>query len=45
MILKAFKLFVDNNYKTKFKLYLCGDGPDKLKLKNLSKILIVFQNI
>jgi len=39
MILKAFKLFIDNNYKSKYKLYLCGDGPDKLKLKNLSKNL------
>ena len=39
IILKAFKLFVDNNYKNKFRLYLCGDGPDKLKLKNLSKRL------
>jgi len=38
IILKAFKLFVDNN-KTKFRLYLCGDGPDKLKLINLSKNL------
>ena len=39
IILEAFKLFIDRNKKTKFKLYLCGDGPDRAKLIRLSNNL------
>ena len=33
IILKAFQLFVEKNKN--YQLYLCGDGPDSQKLKNL----------
>jgi glycosyltransferase involved in cell wall biosynthesis len=35
IILKAFKLFISRNKGYNYKLYLCGDGPDKIKLKKL----------
>ncbi len=45
LIIKAFKIFNDKNNKKKFKLYLCGDGPDKIKLKSLTKKLNLTKNV
>jgi len=35
IILRAFKLFINKNKDGKYKLFLCGDGPDAEKLKKL----------
>ena len=38
-IIKAFSLFIKKNENKNYKLFLCGDGPDKKKLKNMVKKL------
>ena len=45
IILEAFKLFISRNKEHKYKLYLCGDGPDTIKLKKLCNNLELNQYV
>ena len=45
VILYAFKIFLSTNKNKDFLLYLCGDGPDKDKLKSICNQLELKNNV
>lgn len=45
VLIKAFKLFVDNNKNIECELRIGGSGPEEIKLKNLANELGVFDKI